>query len=739
MNCRMEFIESTKFSRVTRTYVETLSSSVLHCGIAIFAFISLGTALAHTQQPGAAGSDRQAALAELTAQLHVGTEFFLNRTETRDSIGKHFRIMHDQGLNLVRIFIIWDDIERTPGNWNFEKYDWIYDSAAKNDIKIAATLCSEDPPGWKKETPFYHHYTNLDISQNRADAAIYLEKVVNRYKDHPAQGVWLLMNEPQKYDTDPATMRAFGHWLNKKYGSIGELNKRWFQPQSAFACVTITPQQLSDYWIDPQAYIDWKEFNVDNLIHMLTWIRDKVLSIDPHHPTHFNVTQPIGDANGQDVWKEKQVPDILGVTMHAAWAFPADTPESDFGEHYAYRLDLIAGASRREPSNPFWVTELQSGPTLYTGHFPFTTTPQDLTRWMWDSYGAGSNAVIFWLWHPRDTGTEGGEWGLVSADGTPSVRLPAVRAVADVLRHNPSLAQARAQPTRVAILYNREANVVNYMDGRKQDRQTEVQESLFGCYLALLRAHIPVEFVDVDQLISGDLSKYPVLYAPDSYALDDRGVAALKNYVNQGGTLWADGLTAWKTETTQVRPTIPGGLTDLFGVEATDIYPVQANMPYSVTAQNELSGELWKLPLQLRGAEVTLRDNDGNPFAVKHHFGKGEAYYFESAVTLAYARRNNPVVQQWIIGPASEQKDKAPVQLIAGSEKVILRGMVGSQYLTAILSNWGEKQKATVSFEGIRTVTNAMTGDNLQVSLDHGRSTVTLQLEAGSSVLLQAK
>ena len=79
--------------------------------------------------------------------------------------------------------------------------------------------------------------------------------------------------------------------------------------------------------------------------------------------------------------------------------------------------------------------------------------------------------------------------------------------------------------------------------------------------------------------------------------------------------------------------------------------------------------------------------------------GKGEVYYFESAVTLAYARRNNPTVQQWIIGPASKQRDEMPVQLIAGSEKVILRGMVGSQGLTAILTNWGETQKVTVRFQ----------------------------------------
>ena len=46
------------------------------------------------------------------------------------------------------------------------------------------------------------------------------------------------------------------------------------------------------------------------------------------HPVHFNVTSPTGDASGQDVWKEKRVTDILGVSMHTAWAVPPSTPES---------------------------------------------------------------------------------------------------------------------------------------------------------------------------------------------------------------------------------------------------------------------------------------------------------------------------------------------------------------------------------------------------------------------------
>jgi beta-galactosidase GanA len=714
--------------------------------IAIVALLGVGLRSAVAQSHDANAGERQPALTELTSKLHVGTEFFLNRTETKETVEKHFKLMHDNGITLVRIFVIWDDIERTEGNWNLEGYDWIYDAAAKNGIKIGATLCLEDPPGWMEKTTFYHQHANLDNPDLRAHGEVYLEKVVGRYKNHPGAGAWFLMNEPTKYHEDADTFKAFGRWLQKKYGTVDELNKRWFRPFHSFDEVKLDPNQFAEYWMDEEMYLDWKAFNVDNLIDTLSWIREKVLAIDAKHPVHFNVTSPTGDASGQDVWKEKRVTDILGVSMHTAWAVPPSTPESGFGELFAYRLDLIASASMAEPRKPLWVTELQSGPTVYTGAFSLNATPQDLSRWLWDSYGAGANSVIFWLWHPRDIGTEAGEWGLVGLTGKPSVRLPAIKTVADVLDKNPYLASERPQQARVAILFDREAAVVNDLDGKwqsrgdkKNNRSDDVQDALKGCYLALLRAHIPAEYVDLDQLKHGEANKFAVLYAPVAYALDDEGIAALKSYVKQGGTLWADGLIAWKDERGKIRPTVPGDLTDLFGVEADDIYPVQPSNPYSVTPQNELGGELWKLPLELKGAEVLMRDSDGNPFAVKHNYGKGQAYYFESAVTLAYARRNNPAVQKWIIEPARAQVSEMPIQLKQGSEGVIFRGLVGSSQSTAILTNWGETQTAVVSFRGTHKVKNAMTGESVSVTTDQGKTVATITLPAGTSAVLTAE
>jgi len=678
---------------------------------------------------GGAGEGPTAQEAGITDQLRIGSEFFLNKTETQESVRRHFRLMHENGLTLARIFVIWDDIERSPDDWDFTRYDWIYDAAAESGIKIITTLCAEDPPGGVGKTPFYHNRTNLNDPEMRKHAAIYIQKVVNRYKNHPAQGVWLLMNEPEKYDTEPSTFGAFGNWLQTKYGTVEELNKHWFRPVESFSAVRLTPDQLSSYWNDYHEVVDWREFNIDNLVSVLLWIKGQIRALDPNHPTHINVTAPTGGAEGQDVWKEKSIVDILGASIHPAWFFPRSSPRSEYGERFAYRLDLIGTPAG---SQPWWVTELQSGPTVYTGGFPLNPTPADLTRWLWDAFGAGSRGVIFWLWHPRVGGSEAGEWGLVSLEGKPSERLTAVKSVIDGLQRNSYLAGARPQPTEVAILYNRESVIINDLDGRTQSRGEEAEQSLMGCYMALHRAHIPARFVDIDQLKSRGVSGYTVLYAPYSYALDDAAVAAVRDFVTKGGTLWADGLTAWKNETGEIRPTIPGGLSDIFGVEASDIYPVKADEPYSVTEQNELAGELYKLPLEVKGAEVVLRDREGKPFAMRHPFGKGQAFYFESALTLAYFKRNNPVVQRWIVEPAMAAQAGAQVQLTKGSDKICFRGLVHPSGPVAILSNWGDADTVVVSFRGDYDVAEALTGKPVQVTHEGGRTVATVELPAGA-------
>jgi len=733
---RPRFVHGISFNFYVTHHRILWAAKRLASNLVVAVLLMLGSSMSASAQQ----AESAARLAPLTDQLRLGTEYFLNRTDTEQSVRRHFHLMHQYGLTIARIFIIWDDIERVRDQWDFHRYDWIYDAAQEFDIKIAATLCAEDPPGWMKLTPFYHHRMNLNDPALRERSAIYIQKVVGRYRNHPAQGPWLLMNEPGlEVNYDRTTMEAFGIWLQQRYGTIDSLNRHWFQPLQNFSDVQLSPDQWTSHWADYYSFIDWKEFNIDDLCGFLRWIKQQIWALDTTHATHINPPGLIRNlaSGGADPWKEGEIVDFLGTSIHPAWNF-GEYERSEFGLPFAYCLDMLRSASGERP---WWVTELQGGPTIYTGGRAMNPTRSEVTRWIWDSFGAGSRAVVFWLWNPRVLGNEGGEWGLVGVDGEPSPRLEVVREIADSLKRLPELVQAKPVARQVGILYNPETFLLIEMDGRAQAAAKRSQEplwSLEGTYAALYRAHVPVDFVHVQQLKSGEAQRYRVLYLPYSYALDDDAVKALREYVQNGGTLWADGLPAWKNEYGEVRSRIPGALGDVFGADASEVDPVEK--PYSVTAANEQAGELWQLPLRLKAAQVLLRDRDGIPFAIRHQFGKGQAIYYPTALTLAYRRRNNELVQQWIAQAALSANVDAPVRLEKGSGRISFRALTEPDRAFAVLSSWGQTETVTVSFAGDYVkIIDALSGATMTPIRSNGKTLVTKSLPAGQVLVLEAQ
>ncbi len=668
-------------------------------------------------------------LHELIGTIRLGAEFFLNKTATEESVRKHFRLMQSYGLTVARIFVIWDDVERPPGVWTFEKYDWIYNAARDSGIKIAATLCSEDPPGWMDLTPFYHNRANLHDPRLRERAAAYLEKVVTRYRNHPAHGVWLLMNEPHPfYFYDQPSMEAFGRWLETKYGTVDKLNQRWFRPLRKFSDIQVAADQWNSYWVDYPSFVDWHEFNDDSIVEILEWIKGQIRKYDRVHPTHINPT-------GGNRWKEGHVVDFLGASIHPAWLF-GEFERKEFGLAFAYNIDILASAARKKP---WWVTELQGGPTIYTGRRPMNPTADELNLWLWDAFGAGCKGVVFWLWNPRVLGREAGEWQMASLGATPSARAAAAKKVLNAIGRMPFMVEATPQQPRTAILYNRETLLLLQLDGQTQQRTREAVHSLMGCYEALRRRHLPVTFVDVDELKSDGASQYDVLYLPYCYAIDDDAVSALKEFVNNGGTLWADGMLGWKNEYGVIRPSLPGGLAEVFGWEScvADIVPME--QPYSVTEANEQGGELWKIPMNIQGAQVAVKDGQGKPFATVHTFGKGKAFYYGSALTLAYFQRGNPAVEKWITAPAVQAEPQSLVQLTKASGQVGFRALHHASGPIVVLTNWGPDEQITVRLRGdYASITDHLAGLPVRLMRHEGFTDVVLTLLSGKACVLKA-
>jgi beta-galactosidase len=669
--------------------------------------------------PQAAAAAAQSA--PILSKQRIGAEFFLNRSETREGVFRHFRAMAEAGLTIARIFTIWDHIEHEQGKWDFTRYDWIYDAAAQNGILMANTLCSEDPPGWMAMAPFYHAKKDLADPRLRPYSEIYLQKVVTQYRNHPAHGVWLLQNEPgMEAGNEPFVVAAFARWLEKKYGTVENLNKAWYIQLRRFEDVK---PPSSGGWPDYAVALDFRRFRTDHLVDQLNWIHAQ---IDRYHPgalTHA----------GGDQWAFRTAAHFLGASVHASWGFGAYS-RPDFGLAYGYTCDML-----RSVSPTYWVTELQGGPTMFTGARPLEPTASELTRWLWDGFGNGARGIVFWLWHPRDEENEGGEWGLAGPNGEPTERTRAAQNVARVLReHEDFFTAAKPVPARVAILNSRDTRQLSSIEsgGARGGGGDEVGNSPIGCYRALHRDHVPVDFLDISELEDGQAGRYRVLYLTGCYAVSAKSAAAIREFVRAGGTVWADGLVAWKNEQGVTRQFPPGPLSDVFGFTLEDIDAVWT--PFSLSDKNDRAGELWRCLIPAGAGRALLTGADGRPTAVEHAFGRGRAIYYGSAVALSYWRREEPQVREWIAGPAIEASRDLPVRMTEGPPMFAFRAMRNGARSVAILNNWGAAGRATVQFPAeTESVVEILTGASVPVRRVGASVEATVELkEAGSAVLL---
>ncbi len=213
----------------------------------------------------------------------------------------------------------------------------------------------------------------------------------------------------------------------------------------------------------------------------------------------------------------------------------------------------------------------------------------------------------------------------------------------------------------------------------------------------------------------------------------------MKDFVSQGGTLWAEGLVGWKNERGDVRPDLPGGLSEIFGWRAyvADVDPVEE--PYSVTEANEKGGELWKIPLKLQGAQALMRDREGKPFSTEHAFGKGRAIFYGSAVSLAYFRRDSPQILDWIASPAIKANSDSLVQLVKAPEQVGFRSLHHSSGPLAILTNWDQDSEIEVRFSGLyATVTDLVSNSLVKITRRGQHTYAAMTLQGGKACALKA-
>ncbi len=637
--------------------------------------------------------------------VRIGSQLFINKTDTTEEIRAWVTQMHQAGLRLIRLFIVWDHVEPREGLWRFDLYDACFERARELSMGVVPTLMAVSPPGWMRAAPGPQSVADLNDPVFWHRALEYVRRVVTRYHDSTALDSWILWNEPSRaISPTEHAVRDWHSFLLNRYTNIDALNARYFWEYESFDQVAFPAAQGNEGFGGYVEQLDRIRFAVADLQERLAGIRDTVREIDREHPVHVNPHGLADDhlGEGQSIWQEAEVVDFLGCSAHPAWHATRFPPER-LHQSIAFFCDLIKSASP-DPAKRFWVSELQGGTTITSAQQAFCPTPGQLRHWLWESIGSGAEAVVFWCFNTRKQGYEAGEWGLLNQQGRPSERLDAVADVAvTIQKHQDLFDNAVVPQSAVRILYSDANMALASVDGRGsrgRDRDNPrndlmAVDALVGAYLLCADVGYHTEFLSVEELSAGKgLEQVKMLILPGMTVLNKACIEHIRAFVRAGGTVVADGLLGYKDADGALAPDSREAAADVFGCDMQDV--IARREPFEVRGQWTFPGWFLEIPLSAQADSETVGTfASGAPAVVIRRHHKGVAVRIGTTFFQRYFAHPSGDHRRFL---ASYLKGMAlePVRLSNPSAGLRMRTLALDDGLLCVLLNYGPTRTATL-------------------------------------------
>lgn len=534
-------------------------------------------------------------------------------------------------IHVVRIGeFAWSTMEPTEGQYHFGWLDRAIALAAKHHIYVVLGTPTAAPPAWL--TQKYPETLLVDENGRRAEhgnrqqfsfasrkyrelAHDIAERMAVRYGHNPDVVGWQLDNEYARASFDPEAKAQFHAWLQKKYGTIANLNHHWgttywSQTYNNFDQIPVRADREN-----PALLLDWKRFVSDT---WKSYSLNQISAIRPHaDPRQFITTNTMGWFDGFDAYVVHSVLDL------AAFDDYISTDQYDYIANGAAN-DLTRGFKRKD----YWIMETEPA---FVNWRP-TNTPLEkgqVRDLAWQDIGHGANTVEYWQWRANPNGQEQYHGVLVGIDSKPAPVYAEIQqagkefdeagaALAGTSPHS-EVAVIQSYPSRWAINFQRHS--------AKFDPVAE----LLAFYRPLREQSQSVDVVSPDAPLDG----YKVVVAPALNVLPQTLADHLIAYVRQGGHLVLGPRSGMKDQYDALNPQRqPGPLVSLLGGSVTQFYALDANVPVRGGIGSG-TANVWAETLAATSPEtrVVMRYGesngwlDGQPAVLERHVGRGMITY----------------------------------------------------------------------------------------------------------------
>jgi beta-galactosidase GanA len=358
-------------------------------------------------------------------KLYMGAAFYPEvYGKDLPTLAEDIALMKRGGFNVMRIAeFSWSCMEPHDGVFDFDWLHRIVDTLWENGIHTIMCTPSVTPPDWL--TRKYPETLKMNDDGNRrqhgarrhccSNSRVYRAytrrintKLAQEFAGHPAIIGWQLDNEiaPERRGCScPECMAEFHKRLAQKFGTVEELNRRWYlklwsQEYESFEDV---PHPHESTWSHPSLIEEYMAFQSDTNAEFL---HEQAETLREN-----GVTAPIGTdmmpIYGQSYPKTVAPLDVVQFnhyhTRENLW-------ESAFWHNYMQSL---------KPDVPFWNTETSTGANGSTAasgaEYPtgFNTMNSFLP------YALGGEMNNYWLWRAHPAGHELMHGSVITTQGRP--------------------------------------------------------------------------------------------------------------------------------------------------------------------------------------------------------------------------------------------------------------------------------------------------------------------------------
>ena len=625
--------------------------------------------------------------------------------EYPEVLKKDIELMKKSGCNVMSVGIFaWAKLEPEEGLFNFEWLDSIIDSLYENGVYTILATPSGAMPAWmaekypeiKRVAEDGIRYRFGNRHNNCYSSPVYREKVrimntklAERYSNHPGVLMWHVSNEYNVEDCHcPLCCNNFQKWLEEKYGTIDNLNRKWWSSFWSHTYQSFSqiepPGSHGEYSSNPLK-LDWHRFKNHMLKDFLEYEVLALKKVNPNIPVTANFMR----FWEVDYAKLSESVDIISWDNYPFW----HSQDNEFfvASETALYHSLFNSLKK---DKPFMMMESSPSATNWQDVSRLRRPGMHLLAAM-QAEAHGSDPGQNFQWRKSRGQSEQFHGAVVGHDNTEDTRVfRDVTQVGEGLKRIGEVAGSLTQ-NEVAVLFDYDSfwSLRIAQAYRNKDDNKSYLDILMKNYGALWQLNFGTDFV----FENDDFSKYKVIVAPMLFMLKSGVKDKIEKFVENGGTFITTfatgvvdeyGLSFFDEECYPLRKVL-GVKTE----ETDSLYDGQYN--FAKTAWGKYKCEKYCELAYLEGAKVLGEYTEdfymGMPAVTVNTYGKGKAYYIACDLEI---KGLMDLYKEWLGDVVSKDK----VIETAENVSVTIRYREDNEYIFVMNFN-NREEEITVPFD----------------------------------------